>query len=445
MLRACTTFLYVLTADAARSNLKMERASAIEQVMNTVDSLLQGGNAGNKLMNNLRQLAVHSETPGVLGEGNALNTALEAVILDIEQNVETTIIAGHNAAQVAVDTTILAVETASNTAAGQKVTANAADLEWYQCVGVEKTKWVNIETAVANKAQAEADQVAPCAAEVAAEPYTYALLLDNFACDISEGDCDTKLAAYEANVLNVRLVSMRLDLGTDRGVYNTAVGLCSTANGVVSTSGVTLGTANAEYAQQQLTCLGLHGTRALDMCTFGSTLQSKCLEFDEHKAQVADIDGTGTEFSTPDRVAEWTTTSKVKCLLRKIIAGEAINDEASAECDEAVNYDVDVGVIDKHAERLATTMTPAKFTCEETAFEFSNGLEWTVSEASVLSATPAADDYTTQIYKPAFQSDQNLQPFQACVVSATEVEEEVSLPAAEDDVVDPAAAAELPA
>merc|ERR1719491_1528344 len=96
-------------------------------------------------MNNLRQLAVQSETPGVLGEGNALNTALEAVIKDIEDNVEVHIIAGHNASQSAVDQTILAVESASNNAADQKDTADKADEAWFQCVGVEQTKKVAIE------------------------------------------------------------------------------------------------------------------------------------------------------------------------------------------------------------------------------------------------------------------------------------------------------------
>jgi len=416
MLRVCTTLLYALTADAVGSNLKVERASAIEQVMNTVSSLLGRENADDTVMNNLHALASQSDTPGAV---DSLNTALASVITLIEENVESKIRDAHTQAQAAVDKTIDELKSATADALAQKAEANGNDNSWFDCVAVEKTKREIIEQAEQNLQQSETNQVQPCqhfvqdgtGGPAPAESFNLEPKLNVFECDVSQGECVAKLEEYEANEVQQLLASVHSELVAKKEVYTADRAACDAALADVLAKQNALTDALAGWKGQKAACVPLKESRQLSMCLFGTDLQSKCEKAADHEAQVALIDGAGSEFSKSDRVAEWKTTVKTKCLLQKIIDGEQLDAAATAECDESVNYDRDVGEINRHEDVFAIEMTSAKFTCSEKSISF-RGQAWHVPHDEA----PASSAYTDHTYTPEVSLVAGTPPFAACAV-----------------------------
>jgi len=407
MLRVCTTLLYALMADAARSNLKMERAGAVDQVMNTVSSLLHGENADSTVMSNLRALAVQSATP--LATDN-LNSALTDVIQSIVDNVESKIRVAHDAAQTAVDTTIEDLKTWTKTAVDQKATADLKDEAWFGCIHNEKAKSVAIEGAQQKVAQSETKKTPLCAAETAAEMFNLIKpALADFNCDISSGQCNTGLVNYEEGEVQKFLNAVESDLGAKTQFYNNAKSECDAAKADVLTDQGAQQTAEGELTNKKQTCLTMHTERSVSMCTFGRNLQSKCQKFTNHQDLVALIDGEGNEFSESDRANEWRTTIKTKCLLQKVLAGFELNAAASLECD-AVDYATDVGVIDKHEADLETAMTPDQFECSEEVIRFFNGKAWSVPE----NEASASSQYTENDFTPRVSLALETPPFAFC-------------------------------
>jgi len=122
-----------------------------------------------------------------------------------------------------------------------------------------------------------------------------------------------------------------------------------------------------EWRDQKTKCLKLHAPRKLTMCQFGTDLQNKCEKVQAHQNQMDLVNGAGNEFSHSDRVAEWVTTFKTKCLLRKIIEGKTLDTTASTECDVEAIYPK---VLNKKDEAFAALTTEKQFTCSESTISF---------------------------------------------------------------------------
>jgi len=407
MLRACTTLLFALTADAARNNLKVERASSIDQVMKTVSLLLQGENTDDKALGKVRALASQSWTDDV---ATSLDVALSSVIAELDSNVISMITKAHAEAQAAVDKTIGELDVATVVAVDQKSAANNKDNTWYDCVTAEKAQRVAIETAEANLAQSEANQVQPCLDQVAATLFSMDPQLKGFECDISQGKCDANLATYESQDVQQLLDNVENTLSAKQAIYTAAKGACDAAKADVIAKQSALQEAKSVWTSQRATCAEEHSSRRLSFCLFGENLQTKCEKAAAHQAQVALVNGAGSEFSHSDRVAEWTTTVKTKCLLQKVIIGEVLDAAASAACDQ-MKYESDVGVIDTHDDTFASLSTTAKFTCSETTISF-RGEEWDVPQG----VAPASSAYTVHDYTPEVSLIADTSPFATCAV-----------------------------
>lgn len=380
MLRACTTFLYALTAEAVRSNLKAERANAIGKVMDTVSSLLQRGNADDEVLSHLRALAGHSDAPDPSMPSDAtataaLNGALTSVISEIEKNVLAKISTAHDQTQAALDRTMKELEESTNIAVNQKATADENDNHWFQCIQDEKTAREAIQTGEDLLKDAEAAQIQPCLEQDIAKKVSLDLTVTPFQCDISLDECDAELVAYQKEDL-AALTSQIYS-----GVFATSFGYGIAKKGCDDAKSKVLARQNDLYSEtgyvqqlrtQKTKCLTLHAPRKLAMCQFGTDLQNKCEKVRAHQTQMDLVNGAGNEFSHSDRVAEWGTTFKTKCLLQKIIEGQTLDATASDQCDEEAIYNE---VLNKNEVAFAIQTGEKRFTCSELTISF-GGKTW---------------------------------------------------------------------
>jgi len=80
-------------------------------------------------------------------------------------------------------------------------------------------------------------------------------------------------------------------------------------------------------------CQQLSPKRTMSMCLFGVKLLYKCNHLTEYNELVAKIQGSGTEHSHADRVAELDTMLTAKCLVnRHILNGQAIEEGSFDSC-----------------------------------------------------------------------------------------------------------------
>lgn len=108
------------------------------------------------------------------------------------------------------------------------------------------------------------------------------------------------------------------------------------------------------------------------MCSFGGDLQDKCELLSEYHQLIADIDTKNSgEFSHPDRMEEWRVTQIAKCLVKKLSGNHEVNDDTLTYCESQVNFDRDVGTLDKKTDEVDSST--GKFSCTESEIEFVGG------------------------------------------------------------------------
>merc|ERR1719157_476126 len=160
------------------------------------------------------------------------------------------------------------------------------------------------------------------------------------------------------------------------GIFDSATKSCDAAKGAVLAAKAAINAADVAWESKKQICKTSHQTRQQSFCLFGTDLQLKCEKFAAHGAQMDLIDGVGNRFSHSDRVAEWKTTAKTKCILQKIMDGVELDQHASESCDASGSYDRDVGELDRNEAVFTNLTTVDQFTCTESSIKFGNGKSW---------------------------------------------------------------------
>lgn len=406
MFRASAALLLAFS-EAARHNLNAGHPNAVSNVIERVGSLLQSKSQA-KVLERLHALA--DITPGAI---DSLNAQLESVVSQIEQDVETKIKSGFLDTQNYITSSITALTNATDTAVDRKAAADLADNTWFDCVSMEKAKREAIEAAEVALEVAENSTVAPCQLQVDRSPFAYDPTVGadwGFACDNEAGTCDENLQNYNSTIQGM-LSTLKSDISTAAAAWSEAKQACDAANADVVAKQDALATANTEWTSQRNTCLVDHENRQVAMCLFGTLLQTKCEKAAAYEALIAEVERVqGSDKSEPDRKEEWQTVSITKCILTTIAAG---NDLDLAACEARVNYDVDVGVLDKQAAAFADQTTADRFTCAETAITF-RGETWVVPS----DAAPPSSSYYTEAFTPAVDLTLGASPFSFCSTEA---------------------------
>jgi len=390
-LHAILGSLAVAPSSAARSQI-MQRANEAAGMIHMLAEHIgtKGGASNAKVLGALRELG--QATPNA---EQSLNELLGKVVEDIQDTVSSVIIAGHNQTQEEVARRIRDLDAATQNTVAQKTVANQADDAWFACVGDEKASRMSVEAAEAALEQAEFEVGEPCRQQeerrsFSAEP-TFPVFEE---CDLSlQGNCDAQVENFDSEVNSI-VESLKQNLATHQTSYAEAKERCDVANANVVTKKSALDAANAALSSQKELCSQKHETRSLGMCLFGSDLQGKCEKVAAYEDLLAEIDATGNEFSHSDRIGEWTTTEMTKCVLNKIIAGGPLGANVMTECETAVDYEGDVGVIDRQTSDFEDLTTVEMFTCSESNISFL-GETW----VGFTDAT-ASTDYVKEPYHP---------------------------------------------
>jgi hypothetical protein len=384
----CTVLASATLSQAIRRDFKMDRTPI--NVVDGISALMQkhattkGAKSAMQILEKA-QKAMVGITPGAKG---AMDTALQGVITDIEANVETMIREQHTSTQGALDTALQALSTATDTALEAKTLANSADNAFVACIETEKGRLAAVEGAQASLVAAQEAKIQPCADQDAAAPYSKEFSENDlvFECDISiRGNCDGPLADFTGRV-NSLLTGLEADVSSATGVYTAAKGRCDSAKAAIVAAQGALVQAQGDFSTQRQQCMQSHESRQVSLCMFGMDLSAKCDSASAFKALEAQIDGSGSIHSEPDRMAEWTSTEVTKCMLRIIIdaddlANVNLDESSLATCAQAVDYVGSVGSVDRKAGDFAVETGPDRFTCTETQISFS-GFSWSVPVAT---------------------------------------------------------------
>lgn len=395
-----------------RQNLKMMGGDGASQVLGKINALMQKHSGGNaKSLARLRALV--STTPGAT---DSLNEALATVVAHIEENTEPMIKSSFTGTQAAVSAGILKLSDATQEALSQKAGADAKHESWIQCIGEEKTKRVAVEEAC--QAMAKASQYAQerCAfMESIKRTSSGPTSVPAVQCDFSvPGSCDNAMHSLEAWI-NEEKKRTREVTDQAESDWTLAKTVCDAANSDWSQkTNVCEREAPSEWSHQKDLCQELHEHRQVKFCIFGTTLQDKCEAVTAHETLLAEVDRVnGGAHSLPDMQSEWTTMQVTKCMLSKIMGGSELDEAALAACDSAVDFDRQVGALERQEEQFADLTSNAKFTCREEAISFGiahAGLTWNVP----LGEAPASDEYTMEQFLPDVSFGIGTLPFGFC-------------------------------
>jgi len=402
----------VLTADAIRSNMKVERAKAVGKVMGNIGSLLRQGNADEEVMSHLRALEGHSDTPDY---DTTMQGIVERVVKSIENDVEEKIRVAHGQAQTAVDSTMNGVRASTTEAVNEKKIADDNDNTWYECIGQLQEQTVTWENAKKTMDLREEEQTKPCEARAAAKSYTFAPInVAPFSCNIEEKKCEAALTKFDNIDAEKVVKDLELDFNNMQKQFQKEKYYCIEAQNKAAEAKVAFYAEQQKMSEQKANCLTKHASRKLAMCEFGRDLQNKCEKVSVHTNQLDQVQQVGNQFSHADRVAEWKTTAHTKCMLQNIVKGVALDAQASDACDTNVNYDRDVGVLNTYDDEFATLTSGIQFSCLETTIKF-KGSRWTWPQKE----RPASAQYTTEEYAPAVTLTAGEDAFEFCEQTPT--------------------------
>jgi len=385
----CTILASASLSQAVRRDFKMDRNPI--NVVDGISVLMQNHAATNGAKSSMQilqkaQKAIAGLTPGAK---RAMDAALQAVITDIETNVETLIRQQHVATQGALDSALQALSTATDVALGAKTLADSADSAFVTCIETEKGRLAAVEGAQATLVAAQDAKVQPCAEQDAAAPYSKEFSENDlvFECDISiQGNCDGPLEAFTERV-NGLLTGLENDVTDATRVYTAAKGRCDSAKAAIVAAQAALVQAQDEFQTQRTQCMESHESRQVSLCMFGMDLSTKCGSARGFKSLEAEIDASNSGIhSEPDRMAEWASTEVTKCMLQEIInaddlANVNMDESTLAACEQKVDYAGSVGTIDRKSGDYNRLTGPDRFTCSEAEISFS-GFSWSVPVAT---------------------------------------------------------------
>merc|ERR1719277_2040977 len=163
-----------------------------------------------------------------------------------------------------------------------------------------------------------------------------------FQCDISlspEHNCDVQWQEFLTDFETVYEAFLdEVDVAVE--VHDGHAQACQQAENDVKAKESRLSTATKRYEEQHQRCMDDSESRKQSMCNFETKYMSKCDSKNAYADLVREIESVdGGDYSHPDRVHEWTTTSTMICLLQKITETSMVDTTHVDDCEAEVNTD----------------------------------------------------------------------------------------------------------
>jgi len=362
--------------------LKAGKSASVSRVITEVAELLQ----------------IHRDDPAVEHEVDMptedaiemLNAALEDVIVEIEENLQVQIIASRDATQAEINKRIEDLINANTNLLNHKETADAADDEWMKCVNNEKGMAKDIEDANAALEQSSNSRNAKCQLQEDNRFFNYQMDPVQFQCDISlspEHNCDVQWQEFQSDVEVVYETFIdEAEIAVE--VHDGHALACQQAKADEKAKEARARRAIELYEEQHQRCLDHYGARQLAMCNFETKYGRKCDLVAAYLDLMAEIDTVdGGDYSHPDRVQEWTTTTMLTCLFRRIIKTSVVDTTHIDECEADVNTDrLD---LERQQGRFTEFTTKPNYDCAETTITFL-GETWEILASAPVPPAPSA-------------------------------------------------------
>jgi hypothetical protein len=160
-----------------------------------------------------------------------------------------------------------------------------------------------------------------------------------------------------------------------------------------------------------LSCRELRIRRDVSMCNFGDRLQEKCASLASYDDLAANIRGSGSVHSDPDRRYEWRSAELIKCMLHDHRMGANFDNTTMQRCDPLSNYSRDVGVLDLQEDSVRILTSEENFDCIQTKVNFSG------VEVVQTPGTPHPTYVFNAPYLPHVNLDLGTVPFGICATS----------------------------
>jgi len=397
-----------LCGHALRKDLKLESSINLASVHH-LTSLIQQ-HAGHKLSSSAQEALQMLQSSVESGEVPAdLADALETVVSSIDTDVKNSIISHHNNTRDELRLDLNQLEATTIAAVEKKNLADSVDQTYISCVQAELNKLTAALAAEAKLASASDEAEAACKIRDDWRVFEYQPETDlSVDCTFSDSSCDTDFNAFSSAIdgISTSLSSAVKDYDAK---FTEADDECKKLNAAKETAKTEAERLRGEFEAQKAACVTARQNSNTAMCRFGIKLQDKCVAADEMQSLIAKTNSDDVEHSHTDRTDAWTSASRVRCMLNKVIAGSAVDDALVNGCQNAGNYDEDIGVFDRLIDEKNTFMTAEKFTCTETSIVFS-GKTWEIS----LSDPPVPSEYEKVDYEPKVDLVKGNKPFTFC-------------------------------
>merc|ERR1719245_2287259 len=166
-----------------------------------------------------------------------------------------------------------------------------------------------------------------------------------------------------------------------------------------------------EWQAQGEECDDRQEERNTAMCLFGLKAQLKCESVGAYQNFMGEVDKeNGGVYSHPDRVQQWRAAHVTKCMLGKVISDFEINSATVAACDSTVDFDKQVGKLDRKAGAVSDLTSTENFTCKEKTIKF-YGQTW---DSPNDDGTSGSGDYVRREWEPEISFDKDSPPFDFC-------------------------------
>jgi len=344
----------------------------------------------------------------------ALNEALDKVISGIETNVDPEIIQQHKNTQQKIDDRLTHLQNIKDKQLTRFQKAKDQDLSWFGCIEKEKeflaqleTKKLQLQEAIITKKQKKeaAENTRPFVHAPESYPWSTA-----FECDaLTDEGCKSALGDLEHTV-DTFLETLDAQIDAATSTNTEAEQAAQSAKQDVQVARESVDAADQKWSTRAELCNDKFALRNSIMCRFGYLVQKQCRSKLKFEDLLHEIDRTnGGIWSHPDRVEQWRAASVTKCMLQKVKSDFQINADTMTECDKAVNYDDDVGVLARKTVEVTQATQFDSYDCESTSITFS-GRTWEVPEGAAISSTEYKD--TDSSLAVSFKWD--TYPFEFC-------------------------------
>jgi hypothetical protein len=256
------------------------------------------------------------------------------------------------------------------------------------------------------------DLAGPCGLENTTEFYKQNENGFKFECDLMDGDCSLNFD----DLLKFAEKSMGVVTHTyteNNKIHSEYQSSCDWWKQALAANISITANSENEMSSKSGGVEGDHDIMRLEMCIFGKNLQAKCGKKDDYDALLSDIEGTGTEFSVPDRKVEYGVAQEVLCIIDQFVAGETADLD---KCNE-VNYLAEVGDLDYKSADVSAKMRGVYYTCSEKTVNIPGGT-WTLDANPVSHDIKSTHYHRVDEWNPSITLTDANSPFEYCDSSA---------------------------